>query len=145
MVRVGSIERRQQEFIELFNELDDWLLQYELLLQAAGEMSPYPHRHKSEAYLVSGCQSKAWLYCTCEDDVMRIYADSEALIIKGMIGTVIEMVDGSSPREISDTTIDFIEKTVLREQITVDRFNGMQSVIACIQDFARKHAGKEGI
>lgn len=135
----ASLQQRQNDFVDLFNELDDWLFQYELLMSIAGDMKPYPADKKDNTHLVKGCQSKAWVWCTCDNGKLGVRADSEALIIKGMIGVVVDLLDGANLADAASVNIDFISRTSLKDQITADRFHGMQRVIETMQGFARKH------
>ena len=133
-----SIRQKQDAFVTLFNDLNDWLLQYELLMSIAGEMENYPIEQKDDDHLVEGCQSKAWVLCSCEGGKLRVRADSEALIVKGMIGVVVELLNGADLEEAAHADIDFISRTSLKDQITADRSHGMQRVIETMQEFARK-------
>lgn len=131
-----SIAQKQDELVAVMNELEDWLLQYQLLLEIASEMPTLMPDECNGETLVRGCQSKAWLVCALENGRVRLRADSEALIVKGMIGAVLYVLDGQQPGEIAAASVDFFERTALRQQITTDRFQGMQQVIGRIKQYA---------
>lgn len=134
-----SIQEEQEEFIRDFNELDDWMFQYSCLLELTADMEPLKEEEKSEENLISGCQAKLWIVLSCEDGVISVRADSEALIVKGIVAVIVALFHGHTPREICDAKIDFLERTSLKQQISTDRFAGMQSVIQRIQEFAGKY------
>jgi cysteine desulfuration protein SufE len=132
-----TIQEIQAEFISAFNELEDWLFQYEFLLQIAGALEPFPKDKKTEEYLVKGCQSKVWLYCELQNGHVHIWCDSEALIIKGMIGVAVAMFHDQSPQDIIQADVNYVEKTALKRQITTDRFHGLKNIVEAIKQFAR--------
>jgi cysteine desulfuration protein SufE len=99
-------------------------------------MDKINENEKTENNLVSGCQSKVWLICELRNGRIFIRADSEALIIKGIVGVIVELFSGRTPQEIIEAEIDFIEKTTIKQQISTDRFQGMKSVIERIKQFA---------
>ncbi len=139
----GRIERRQQEFVDLFDELDDPLFQYELLMQIAGELEEYPEDLKDEAHEVSGCQSKTWVSCTAEDGRVKILVDSEALIVKGMVGVIAQIMEDATLEEAAQARIDYIERTALKGLITSDRRNGIESAVSAIREQAKSLQEKE--
>ena len=80
-----TIDEIQTEFVTAFNEIDDWMMQYEFLLQVGAELEPYPDEWRDDTHLIQGCQSKVWIHCEEQDGRLHIWGDSEALIIKGII------------------------------------------------------------
>jgi len=131
-----TIQEIQAEFISAFTEIQDPLLQYEFLLQIGSQMAPYPEECRDEQHLISGCQSKVWIACELEGERIRIFMDSEALIIKGIIAVAVEMFQGQSACDVACAEVTYISQTDLKNQISVDRFRGVHSVIQAIQDFA---------
>ena len=140
----GHIEERQQEFVDLFNELDDPVFQYEVLMQIAGELEAYPQSFRDEAHSVEGCQSKTWIRCeTIDENRIKILVDSEALIVKGMIGVIAQIMEGASLEEAACAPIDYIEKTSIKDLVTSDRRNGIASAVETIQKQARELLERE--
>jgi cysteine desulfuration protein SufE len=133
---MSTIREEQNFFISEFNDINDWLFQYECLLEMSTGMDKINENEKTENNLVSGCQSKVWLICELRNGRIFIRADSEALIIKGIVGVIVELFSGRTPQEIIEAEIDFIEKTTIKQQISTDRFQGMKSVIERIKQFA---------
>lgn len=129
-----SIYAEEQKFIEEFNELEDWMFQYEYLLELAGGLEKLPGEFRSEAYRVKDCQSGVWLKTEIsEDGIANILADSEALIIKGLVAIPVSLLNGRSAEEISDYVPRFLDETQLHRQISTDRFKGILSVIDAIR------------
>ena len=140
----GHIEERQQEFVDLFNELDDPVFQYEVLMQIAGELEEYPPSFRDEKHSVDGCQSKTWIRCeTIDENRIKILVDSEALIVKGMIGVIAQILEGASLEEAAYAPIDYIEKTSIKDLVTSDRRNGIASAVETIQKQARELLERE--
>ena len=131
-----TIQEIQADFISAFTEIQDPLLQYEFLLQIGGQMAPYPEEFRDEKHLISGCQSKVWVACESEGDRIRIFMDSEALIIKGIIAVAVEMFQGQPTCDVANAEVIYISQTDLKNQISIDRFRGVHSVIQAIQNFA---------
>lgn len=130
-----AIEEIQKEFVTAFNEIDDWMMQYEFLLQVGAELEPYPDKWRDDAHLIQGCQSKVWIHCEERDGRLHIWGDSEALIIKGIIAVAIVMFQDQKKEEIAGAKVWYIADTDLKNQISTDRFNGVNSVIRYIQNY----------
>lgn len=133
-----SIQYEQAEFIEDFNSLEDWMLQYECLLELTADMPPLQKEEKCEANRISSCQANLWLVLEFEDGSIRVRADSESLIVKGIAAVIVALFDNRTPEEICDAQISFLEDTPIKSQISTDRFNGMVGIIKKIKDFAKK-------
>lgn len=134
-----SIQEEQEEFIRDFNELADWMFQYSCLLELAADMESVRQEEKTEENLIPGCQAKLWVVLSFESGIVSVRADSEALIVKGIVAVIVALFDGHTPQEICEAKIDFLERTSLIQQISTDRFAGMQSVIRKIKTFAREY------
>lgn len=129
-----SVYAEEQRFIDEFNELEDWMFQYEYLLELAGELEKLPGEYRSEAYRVKGCQSGVWLKTEIsENGCANILADSEALIIKGLVAIPVSLLSGRRVEEILAYEPRFLDETQLHLQISTDRFKGILSVIAEIK------------
>ena len=133
-----SIKEEQEEFIRDFNELEDWMFQYECLLGLTAEMEPLLPEEKNKDTLIEGCQAKLWVVTTWDSGKVRVRADSEALIVKGIVAVIVALLDDRTPEEICEAELDFLDRTPIRSQISADRFHGMQKVIRKICRFARQ-------
>lgn len=134
-----TVNEIQNEFIENFNAIGDWMLQYEFLLQIGGELEPFPETKHDSGHLIPGCQSKVWLECAVENGKIHIRGDSEALIIKGMIAVAVMMFQDQPLQDVASADVVYIKDTELKNQISTDRFNGIHKVIAFIQNYASDH------
>lgn len=138
-----TIEEIQNSFMTAFNEIDDWMMQYEFLLRIGAELEPFPDDFKDDSHLIRGCQSKVWLKYTEKDGRIHILGDSEALIVKGMFAVAIIMFQDQTVEDVADAKVRYIEETSIKNQISTDRFQGLNSVIRAIQQYAEGCMKKE--
>lgn len=133
------IREEQDEFIEDFNAFGDWMTQYQCLLELTADMEPLNEEEKNNETLIAGCQAKLWVKTEYRDGLVYVRADSEALIVKGIVAVIVALLNERPPEEIIENEIDFIERTPIRDQISTDRFQGMQTVIERIRQFALRY------
>ena len=132
-----TIEERQDEIIEEFTELDDWMDRYQLLIDMGSGMEPLAEEKKTEQNLIAGCQSRVWLHASKSDDgTLHFEADSDALIVKGIISLLIGILDGQTPQDILDADLYFIDRIGLREHLSPTRSNGLVAMVKRIHDYA---------
>ncbi len=124
-----SINETQDEIIEEFSELDDWMDRYQLLIDMGNEQKPLPAEEKNDQNLIDGCQSRLWLVCAQKDDG-RLYfrAESDALIVKGIVSLLIRVLSGHTPDEILNADLYFIDRIGLRDHLSPTRSNGLLSM-----------------
>ena len=134
-----TISEVEQTYIDDLNMLDDWFLQYEYLLEISSDMQTVPKNEKTDENKVKGCQSGVWLVLKCVGDKLHVEADSDALIIRGILAIIVGIFDGRSKDEIASFTPSFIEKTNIKKQISTDRFNGITPVMDTIINFAKEN------
>ena len=103
-----TINDIQDEIIEEFAGLDDWMDRYQLLIDMAGDQEPLPEQYKTEQNLIDGCQSRVWLQADEADGIVSFRAESDALIVKGIISLLIRVLNGHTPQEILDADLYFI-------------------------------------
>ncbi|RRK30386.1 SufE family protein [Schaedlerella arabinosiphila] len=138
-----SIEAAQKEFIDSFNELNDWFMQYELLLEIAG-MIPIPEdSEKNEMNRIQGCQTNTWLVLRAVDGKLLLFVDSESQIIRGILGVFVMLLQNQRLEDAADAELCFIEKTALKEQLSTDRFNAMSRVREMIVKFCRQQINSD--
>ena len=104
-----TINERQDEIIEEFQGFDDWMDKYQLLIDLGNEQEPLDEKYKTESNLIDGCQSRVWLQADYEDGRIHFSAESDALIVKGIVALLIRVLDNSTPQEILDADLYFIE------------------------------------
>ena len=131
-----SIAEAEQSYIDDLNTLEDWFLQYEYLLRISADLPRIPEERRTEDKRVRGCQSGVWLELGYADGAVRVTADSEALIIRGLLSIAVYLLNGRAPAEIAAWEPRYIAETNIRRQITTDRFNGLASVIDTVKAFA---------
>lgn len=132
-----TINELQDEIIEEFSCLEDWMDRYQLLIDMGEEQSPLPAEEKTEQNLIDGCQSRVWLVCDRgEDGTLTFRAESDALIVKGIVSLLIRVVSGHTPQEILNTELYFIQEIGLTEHLSPTRSNGLLAMIKQIRMYA---------
>ena len=116
-----TINEQQDEVIEEFSELDDWMDRYQLLIDLGEEQEPLPDNEKTEQNLIDGCQSRVWLVCDENNGILTFRAESDALIVKGIVSLLIRVVSGHTPQEILDADLYFIREIGLTEHLSPTR------------------------
>lgn len=137
-----TIEESQQEIIEEFSEMDDWMDRYQLLIDIGEEQTPLPAEEKNESNLIDGCQSRVWIVCDEQDGRLHFRAESDALIVKGIIALLIRVINDHTPQEILDAKLHFIDDIGLREHLSPTRSNGLLAMIKQINFYALAYKAK---
>jgi cysteine desulfuration protein SufE len=109
-----TINEIQDEIIEEFSGLDDWMDKYQLLIDLGNEQAPLDEQYKTESNLIDGCQSRVWLQADYENGVIHFSAESDALIVKGIVSLLIRVLSDHTPKEILDADLYFIDEIGLR-------------------------------
>ena len=131
-----TINEIQDEIIEEFSGLDDWMDRYQLLIDLGSEQEPLEEQYKTESNLIDGCQSRVWLQADYADGVIRFKAESDALIVKGIVSLLIRVFSGHTPQEILDADLYFIDRIGLREHLSPTRSNGLLAMVKQIRMYA---------
>ena len=139
-----TINEIQDEIIEEFADLDDWMDRYQLLIDMGGETEPLPDSDKVEQNLIDGCQSRVWLVCDEKEGRLYFRAESDALIVKGIVTLLIRVLSGHTPDEILDADLYFIEKIGLREHLSPTRSNGLLAMLKQMRAYAMAFKAKDG-
>ena len=135
-----SINQIQDEIIEEFSFLDDWMDRYALIIDYGKQQEPLPEADKSDKNLIDGCQSKVWF--TAELDrsgaqpVIVYRGDSDAILVKGIVALLIHVLNNHTPKEIVDADLYFIDKINLREHLSPTRSNGLAAMLKQMRLFA---------
>ena len=133
---MSTIQEIQTEIIEDFAMFDDWMQKYEYIIDLGKELSPIEEQHKTEDNLIKGCQSKVWLYAEHSEGKIIYKADSDAIMTKGIVAILINVLSGQSPSEIANAKLDFINEIGLKEQLSATRANGLVSMIKQMKIYA---------
>jgi len=129
MDKKSTINEIQNQIIEEFAVFDDWMDKYEYLIELGRDLPFYNEKYKTEKYLIDGCQSRVWLYGEKQDDILIYYADSDAIITKGMISLLIRVLSGQKTADILNTELYFIEHIGLKENLSPTRSNGLAAMV----------------
>lgn len=131
-----TINERQDEIIEEFQELDDWMDRYQMLIDMGNEQEPLDEKYKTESNLIDGCQSRVWLQADFINGRIHFQAESDALIVKGIVALLIRVMDNLTPQEILDADLYFIEQIGLKEHLSPTRSNGLLAMIKQMRMYA---------
>ena len=132
-----TINEIQNEIIEEFTEIEDWMDRYQLLIDLGEECDVLPAEEKNESNLIDGCQSRVWIVCDeGEDGLLQFRAESDALIVKGIVTLLLRVVNGHTAQEILDADLYFIREIGLTEHLSPTRSNGLLAMIKRIKMYA---------
>ncbi|HCN52658.1 MAG: SufE family protein [Prevotella sp.] len=138
-----TINEAQNEVIEEFEDFTDWMDKYQMLIDLGNDLQPLDERYKTDQNLIDGCQSRVWLQCDEQDGKLIFSAESDALIVKGIIALLIRVLSGHTPSEILDADLYFIDKIGLREHLSPTRSNGLLAMIKQIRAYALAYQVKD--
>lgn len=131
-----TINQQQDLIIEEFSELDDWMDRYQLLIDLGTEQEPLPEQYKTEENLIDGCQSRVWLQADYEDGRLHFRAESDALIVKGIVALLIRVLDHQTPADILAADLYFIDRIGLHEHLSPTRSNGLAAMVKQMHAYA---------
>lgn len=131
-----TIKEKQEDIIEEFNAFDDWLDKYQLLIDLGNEQQPLDDEYKTDNNLIEGCQSRVWLHAEYVNGKVCYKAESDALIVKGIVSLLIKVYSGHTPQEILDNEPYFVESIGLREHLSPTRSNGLVAMIKQMKIYA---------
>ena len=126
----------QEEIIEEFSMFDDWLDKYDYLISLSESLPVIAPERKTDAYIIEGCQSRVWVDARLEDGKIYYSADSDAIIIKGLLALLIRAMGGRTPQEVVDTDLYFIDAIGLKENLSPTRGNGLLATIKQMRLYA---------
>ena len=131
-----TINEAQDEIIEEFGGFDDWMDKYQVLIDLGNEQAPLDEKYKTESNLIDGCQSRVWLQCDYVDGKLVFSAESDALIVKGIVALLIRVFSGHTPQEIIDAEVYFIDEIGLKDHLSPTRSNGLLAMMKQIKMYA---------
>lgn len=124
-----SIEDKQQEIIAEFQDIDDWMDRYGYIIDLGNALPPIDESHKKPENLIEGCQSRVWLNAEYKDGKINYTADSDAIIVKGIISLLISVLNDHTPDEIINSDLHFIKEIGLSEHLSPTRSNGLLAMV----------------
>lgn len=139
-----TINEAQDEVIEEFSGFTDWMDRYQMLIDLGNDLEPLDERYKTEQNLIDGCQSRVWLQADYDGNVITFTAESDALIVKGIIALLIQVLSGHTPKEILDADLYFIDRIGLKDHLSPTRSNGLLAMVKQIHMYALAFSEKDG-
>lgn len=140
-----TINQLQDAVIEEFSDIDDWMDKYQMLIDLGNELDTLDEQYKNNQNLIDGCQSRVWIQCDYKDGKLYFTADSDAIIVKGIIALLIQVISGHTPTEILDAELYFIDRIGLKDHLSPTRSNGLLAMIKQIRAYALAYKAKESL
>jgi cysteine desulfuration protein SufE len=131
-----NINEIQDEIIAEFSDFDDWMDRYQMLIDMGSEQEPLEEKYKTEQNLIDGCQSRVWLQADMVDGKLQFRAESDALIVKGIVALLVRVLTDHTPQEILDADLYFIDRIGLREHLSPTRSNGLGAMLKQMKMYA---------
>lgn len=138
-----TINELQDEVIEEFSDFDDWMDKYQLLIDLGSEQEPLPEEYKTDQNLIDGCQSRVWLQADYAKGILTFRAESDALIVKGIVALLVRVLSGHTPQEILDADLYFIDRIGLKEHLSPTRSNGLLAMLKQMKMYALAFKAKD--
>ena len=138
-----TINEVQDEIIKEFSGFDDWMDKYQLLIDMGSGQEPLPEEYKTEQNLIDGCQSRVWLQADYREGRVVFRAESDALIVKGIVDLLVRVLSGHTPQEILDADLYFIDRIGLKEHLSPTRSNGLVAMLKQMKMYALAFKAKE--
>lgn len=137
-----TINEIQDEIIEEFSQFDDWMDKYALLIDLGNSLEPLDEKYKTPQNIIEGCQSRVWLNADLKDGKIVFEGESDAILVKGMVSLLIQVLTNHTPDEILNTDLYFIEKIGLKEHLSPTRSNGLLSMVKQMKMYALAYKAK---
>lgn len=138
-----TINELQEQVIEEFADFEDWMDKYALLIDLGNSLAPLEEKYKTESNLIEGCQSRVWLQADYVDGKIIFQGESDAVIVKGIVSLLINILSNHTPQEILDADLYFIEKIGLKEHLSPTRSNGLVAMVKQMRMDALAFRSKE--
>lgn len=138
-----TINQQQDRIIEDFEGVDDWMDRYSMIIDLGNTLPPIEEKYKTPDHLIEGCQSRVWLNAELRDGKVYYTADSDAIIVKGIIALLIDVLNGHTPTEIVESDLYFIDKIGLAENLSPTRSNGLLAMVKQMKMYAVAYKAKE--
>ncbi len=137
-----TINEKQDEIIEEFEFLEDWIERYQLIIDYGKQLKPMPESDKTPQNLIDGCQSSVWFTARYEDGKIYYTGESDAILVKGMVALLIQVLDGQTPEDIAKADLYFIDRIGLREHLSPTRSNGLAAMVKQMKLYALAYQAK---
>ena len=137
-----TINELQDEIIEEFSQFDDWMDKYALLIDLGNSLEVLDEKHKTPQNIIEGCQSRVWLNAEINDGIITYQGESDAILVKGIVSLLINVMSGHTPDEILNTELYFIDKIGLKEHLSPTRSNGLVAMVKQMKMYALAYKAK---
>lgn len=131
-----TINETQDEIIEEFSGLDDWMDRYAYIIELGNSLPPFPEQDKTPENLIEGCQSRVWIAASRDGKDIKFEGDSDAMIVKGIVALLLRVLSGHTPDEILNADLYFIDRIGLKEHLSPTRSNGLVAMVKDIRNYA---------
>lgn len=131
-----TIDQRQQEIIDEFADIEDWMDRYACIIDMGNALPPIDEKYKTPEHIIEGCQSRVWLNAEMRDGKVYYEADSDAIIVKGIISMLVDVLSGHTPQEILDCQLHFIDAIGLSTHLSPTRSNGLLAMVKQMRLYA---------
>ena len=139
-----TLNEQQDEIIEEFSVFDDWMDKYNYLIDLSKDLPVIDPKYKSQQYLIEGCQSKVWLFAEMDGELINFYADSDAIITKGIAALLVRVLSGQKPSDILNNELYFLDKIGLQQNLSPTRSNGLLAMVKQMKLYAMAYRAKMG-
>ena len=137
-----TIEETQQDIIDEFSDMEDWMDKYAYIIDLGNAVPPIDEKYRTPEHLIEGCQSRVWLNAELEDGKVIFTADSDAIIVKGIISLLTQVLSGHTPDEILEADLHFIDAIGLAEHLSPTRSNGLAAMVKQMRMYALAYKTK---
>jgi cysteine desulfuration protein SufE len=137
-----NLNDTQHEIVDEFSVFEDWLDKYNYLIELGNNLPEIDPRYRTGEYLINGCQSKVWLHAELVDGKVMFMADSDAVIVKGIVALLVKVLSGRTPDEILENRLFFIEETGLSQNLSPTRSNGLLAMVKKMRLYALAYQAK---
>ena len=131
-----NLNDTQKDIVEEFSVFEDWLDRYNYLIELGNDLPEIDPQYKTNEYLINGCQSKVWLHADLVDGKMMFMADSDAIIVKGIVALLVKVLNGRTPGEIMENKLFFIDDIGLSQNLSPTRSNGLLAMVKKMRLYA---------
>jgi len=138
-----TVNEIQDQVTEEFAMFDDWISRYDYLIDLGRTLPFIDPKHKTNDYLIEGCQSKVWLHPEFDGNILSFTADSDAIITRGIVALLVRVLSGRTPDEIIAADLNFIERIGLRQNLSPTRSNGLVSMVKQMKLYAIAFKSKQ--
>ena len=137
-----NLNETQKDIVEEFSIFEDWLDRYNYLIELGNDLPAIDPQYRTNEYLINGCQSKVWLHAELVDEKIEFKADSDAIIVKGIVALLVKVLNGRTPAEILENELFFIEEIGLKQNLSPTRSNGLLAMVKKMKLYALAYQAK---